>query len=131
MCCVDRIVFVGGCFDYCYVCRVVLFCLFCYVFIFFFKQKTAYEMRISDWSSDVCSSDLLLLAERSVVEGYRVEGPIIFDVHLLPLIGCLLLARLDSDSPVDYLSELNISGVRRIAKTLLRGDTLFANRWFN
>src|SRR3546814_5721597 len=30
-----------------------------YVF-FFFKQKTAYEMRISDWSSDVCSSDLLV-----------------------------------------------------------------------
>src|SRR3546814_1324115 len=30
--------------------------------IFFFKQKTAYEMRISDWSSDVCSSDLLTLA---------------------------------------------------------------------
>src|SRR3546814_7334359 len=29
-----------------------------YVVIFFFKQKTAYEMRISDWSSDVCSSDL-------------------------------------------------------------------------
>src|SRR3546814_8234831 len=30
-------------------------------FFFFFKQKTAYEMRISDWSSDVCSSDLLIL----------------------------------------------------------------------
>src|SRR3546814_3715276 len=29
-------------------------------FFFFFKQKTAYEMRISDWSSDVCSSDLAL-----------------------------------------------------------------------
>src|SRR3546814_384054 len=29
-----------------------------YEFIFFFKQKTAYDMRISDWSSDVCSSDL-------------------------------------------------------------------------
>src|SRR3546814_2978699 len=28
------------------------------MYIFFFKQKTAYEMRISDWSSDVCSSDL-------------------------------------------------------------------------
>src|SRR3546814_5203293 len=27
--------------------------------VFFFKQKTAYEMRISDWSSDVCSSDLM------------------------------------------------------------------------
>src|SRR3546814_8948954 len=32
-------------------------CLYYFVF-FFFKQKTAYEMRISDWSSDVCSSDL-------------------------------------------------------------------------
>src|SRR3546814_14603835 len=31
--------------------------MFCF---FFFKQKTAYEMRISDWSSDVCSSDLVL-----------------------------------------------------------------------
>src|SRR3546814_12767940 len=30
------------------------------LFVFFFKQKTAYEMRISDWSSDVCSSDLSL-----------------------------------------------------------------------
>src|SRR3546814_1675030 len=29
-----------------------------FVCVFFFKQKTAYEMRISDWSSDVCSSDL-------------------------------------------------------------------------
>src|SRR3546814_10176655 len=35
-----------------------LFMLF--VLFFFFKQKTAYEMRISDWSSDVCSSDLIL-----------------------------------------------------------------------
>src|SRR3546814_4599384 len=35
----------------------LLCCLF-----FFFKQKTAYEMRISDWSSDVCSSDLPRLA---------------------------------------------------------------------
>src|SRR3546814_4490003 len=30
--------------------------------MFFFKQKTAYEMRISDWSSDVCSSDLQVAA---------------------------------------------------------------------
>src|SRR3546814_4710062 len=33
-------------------------CILCVCFFFFFKQKTAYEMRISDWSSDVCSSDL-------------------------------------------------------------------------
>src|SRR3546814_4712584 len=32
--------------------------------IFFFKQKTAYEMRISDWSSDVCSSDLSCATQR-------------------------------------------------------------------
>src|SRR3546814_10307291 len=30
------------------------------MFFFFYKQKTAYEMRISDWSSDVCSSDLVM-----------------------------------------------------------------------
>src|SRR3546814_4176383 len=34
----------------------------CFVFVFF-KQKTAYEMRISDWSSDVCSSDLLAIQQ--------------------------------------------------------------------
>src|SRR3546814_3571829 len=37
--------------------------LICFVVFFFFKQKTAYEMRISDWSSDVCSSDLSDLPE--------------------------------------------------------------------
>src|SRR3546814_3404089 len=38
--------------------------MFLYVILFFFfKQKTAYEMRISDWSSDVCSSDLVAVAE--------------------------------------------------------------------
>src|SRR3546814_3957143 len=38
---------------------MVLVC--CFSIFFFFKQKTAYEMRISDWSSDVCSSDLQAL----------------------------------------------------------------------
>src|SRR3546814_20043712 len=38
---------------------------------FFFKQKTAYEMRISDWSSDVCSSDL---PRRQRTDGKVVEG---------------------------------------------------------
>src|SRR3546814_1775934 len=36
-------------------------CVYVVIFVFFFKQKTAYEMRISDWSSDVCSSDLFCL----------------------------------------------------------------------
>src|SRR3546814_5613747 len=34
--------------------------MLCVLFVFFFKQKTAYEVRISDWSSDVCSSDLMI-----------------------------------------------------------------------
>src|SRR3546814_12507742 len=36
----------------------------CFCLVFFFKQKTAYEMRISDWSSDVCSSDLRRVSHR-------------------------------------------------------------------
>src|SRR3546814_7540660 len=54
-------------------CSLVVCCVVCVVCVlvflfFFFKQKTAYEMRISDWSSDVCSSDLV---ER---RGDRVPG---------------------------------------------------------
>src|SRR3546814_18622379 len=39
----------------------------CLLLFFFFKQKTAYEMRISDWSSDVCSSDLARLRFRPII----------------------------------------------------------------
>src|SRR3546814_16580669 len=41
---------------------------------FFFKQKTAYEMRISDWSSDVCSSDLIRPAVGSGKTGVNATG---------------------------------------------------------
>src|SRR3546814_16388038 len=49
---------------FCILCLFIFFSyyfcgfLFLFFIFFFFKQKTAYEMRISDWSSDVCSSDL-------------------------------------------------------------------------
>src|SRR3546814_21052261 len=49
-------------------------CQFCF---FFFKQKTAYEMRISDWSSDVCSSDLMIGAsdvETLAIERFEARG---------------------------------------------------------
>src|SRR3546814_17348552 len=52
-----------------------MFCLFLY--FLFFKQKTAYEMRISDWSSDVCSSDLRqagAVLGKAAVDGVDVEG---------------------------------------------------------
>src|SRR3546814_6595279 len=49
------------------------------VLIFFFKQKTAYEMRISDWSSDVCSSDLSSFRRdpqtMQMTGQYRIEAP--------------------------------------------------------
>src|SRR3546814_6362709 len=48
---------------------VLFFCVFC--FLLCFKQKTAYEMRISDWSSDVCSSDL----PRLLPPGTAFEAP--------------------------------------------------------
>src|SRR3546814_3444824 len=48
--------------------------------IVFFKQKTAYEMRISDWSSDVCSSDLAA-AERLGVLGQHQRGRIERRLH--------------------------------------------------
>src|SRR3546814_8985975 len=43
------------------------------VYFFFFKQKTAYEMRISDWSSDVCSSDLYELYGRQELADGRLR----------------------------------------------------------
>src|SRR3546814_14407658 len=54
-----------------------------FIFFFFFKQKTAYEMRISDWSSDVCSSDL--------EESYRRAEAA--QVHLLEYSLAVHLAR--------------------------------------
>src|SRR3546814_3992255 len=51
--------------------NILGFCIF-----FFFKQKTAYEMRISDWSSDVCSSDLLFYVffEGGLIPMYLIIG---------------------------------------------------------
>src|SRR3546814_3472017 len=54
---------------YTLVCFVVSYVLF-----FFFKQKTAYEMRISDWSSDVCSSDLAVRSPGDRVASQRVHS---------------------------------------------------------
>src|SRR3546814_13751416 len=52
------------------------------MFFFFFKQKTAYEMRISDWSSDVCSSDLRT----------QLNHPMIAAAQLNPAASSLILA---------------------------------------
>src|SRR3546814_10603907 len=56
----------------------------CY-FLFFFKQKTAYEMRISDWSSDVCSSDLGRAAEVLEDLGFGCKAKALEPRHLAGL----------------------------------------------
>src|SRR3546814_5908203 len=52
-----------------------------YLLFFFFKQKTAYELRISDWSSDVCSSDLLVYLTnfRNIIDDVKVLKEAIFE----------------------------------------------------
>src|SRR3546814_6015209 len=56
-----------------------------FFFVFFFKQKTAYEMRISDWSSDVCSSDLRDAWRAAVLRGRQrratPDHPELADTH--------------------------------------------------
>src|SRR3546814_16171507 len=69
------------------------------VSVFFFKQKTAYEMRISDWSSDVCSSDLL---DRGV-----------------PLVA-VLLEFLDAD--LHQLGKLRKLGVAQVGEQIGRAS---------
>src|SRR3546814_4124131 len=64
-------------------------CLLRLVFFFFFKQKTAYDMRISDWSSDVCSSDLSFietLVPRAVSNGYRYIQSFVIYVAIMVVV---------------------------------------------
>src|SRR3546814_2005038 len=70
-----------------------------YELVFFFKQKTAYEMRISDWSSDVCSSDL---DDRRTSSGRVANKPVGFEIDDLDGTRIIyrqnvLLARGDDD----------------------------------
>src|SRR3546814_10572204 len=77
-----------------YLCYSVLF-LFCVCFFFFFKQKTAYEMRISDWSSDVCSSDLCAVDSERITLTKSSE----FHFNLLFLLVTIMIL-LRSSSPI-------------------------------
>src|SRR3546814_5473413 len=80
---------------------------------FFFKQKTAYEMRISDWSSDVCSSDL----GRLHIQGHRFAGRVIE----LQQNGAVILQlgvghQVLPAGALDGLAELDRSEERRVGK---------------
>src|SRR3546814_8547070 len=69
------------CFYFFVACDIRDFLLI-FIFFFFFKQKTAYEMRISDWSSDVCSSDLFINCKNRGVGGCAASG------HFFVLTAC-------------------------------------------
>src|SRR3546814_10315098 len=55
--------------------------------LFFFKQKTAYELRISDWSSDVCSSDLRPVMAELLLQARMAVIPIGARLHDRKLVG--------------------------------------------
>src|SRR3546814_2572768 len=93
--------------------------------VFFFKQKTAYEMRISDWSSDVCSSDLLALVLGLLAALYRnslldrainlvtlsaISFPEFFIAYVLVVLLAVQLGWFPS------LSDFNRSEERRVGK---------------
>src|SRR3546814_5160724 len=60
--------------------------------VFLFKQKTAYEIRISDWSTEVCSSDLVAMAEVGVDPAMTVMvGDTTYDSEMARAAGCLAI----------------------------------------
>src|SRR3546814_2435516 len=69
------------------------------MYVFFFKQKTAYEMRISDWSSDVCSSDL---TNRKLQVRIATEQRTIVQA----MAAGLAVSKADPESQADALAHL-------------------------
>src|SRR3546814_755383 len=86
--------------------------MFCILEFFFCKQKTAYEMRISDWSSDVCSSDLQLPLE--------AEAPVLlrFNPSTEPILRLALSSTAKTTTDQDAIREL--IGLRRYADDVLK-----------
>src|SRR3546814_3541640 len=103
----------------------------CY-FVFFFKQKTAYEMRISDWSSDVCSSDLGRAF--GVMPGALDGGP--FGAKLVSVFpdnfekggrshqGVVALFDPETGAPVAILDAGEITAIRTAAASAAATDVI-------
>src|SRR3546814_7717826 len=94
---------------------------------FFFKQKTAYEMRISDWSSDVCSSDLKSAQNivELVVECLTLDLQLIADLTVVVLAVQRLVEHKSGGiggKPVIVAARLQF--VLAIAKDILQRDTV-------
>src|SRR3546814_8549199 len=107
-----------------FICSVSIFDFF------FFKQKTAYEMRISDWSSDVCSSDLARDQDRIQISFDRDHGDLIFGQGVPPPRAVVYLrlqpplpehlhtfastlAALGTDALIGYFTVVSLQGLRQ------------------
>src|SRR3546814_7862209 len=90
-------------------------------FFFFFKQKTAYEMRISDWSSDVCSSDLTLRTKNSggPVSSHYLVGA---DGHIYQLVSDQLRAWHGGPGRWGTITDINSAsiGIEQIGRASCR-----------
>src|SRR3546814_4394026 len=92
-----------------------------YVFFFFFKQKTAYELRISDWSSDVCSSDLTMVVV--LRHGYGVEASDVIAQRGKKTTRVLVGQH--SQNKMDFLSRCKV-GMKMLAKRFTSGRIMAA-----
>src|SRR3546814_2757772 len=103
--------------------------------IFFFKQKTAYEMRISDWSSDVCSSDLI--TEDIITDLARFRGLDVIARNSAAVYKgeAVDVRRIGRDLGVRYVLQGSIqrqSEQIRVTAQLIdasNGATLWSDRW--
>lgn len=69
----------------------------------------------------------ILLATLAFLSEYRLAGLAPLDQHFARQLGCLLLARLEGDSPVDYLEDLNVSEVKQLATELILRPPAFTD----
>src|SRR3546814_7557911 len=89
-----------------------------FVLFFFFKQKTAYELRISDWSADVCSSDLAAaFGERAL----RAEFDLELARQILPF-ELLILADIGGDHFLDLLGAEQLAEALAVDAGIVAGD---------
>src|SRR3546814_9293902 len=79
--------------------------------VVFFKQKTAYEMRISDWSSDVCSSDLSI--NKVKLLGWRVDVEVRVGNHKAKSLKILVDLRLQLSPMLLKFFEVSLDALHR------------------
>src|SRR3546814_11883608 len=85
------------------------------VVFFFFKQKTAYEMRISDWSSDVCSSDLMRSGRHRLLDQADLPFEFRIDDRSLDQPGDLaivIILELEAPPPVHIAQKREVGALR-------------------